>query len=448
MIILKRKITPVQLLVFGYALITLVAAVLLSLPMASSKNTSQPFIDALFVAASGISTTGLTIVDIGSYYSLFGQIVLMIDFQIGGVGYMTFFVFLIYVLGTRLSLFDKLAARDSLAGINLDNLYIFFRAVVIFTLIFELGGTIILAWYWSGEFSILKSIYLGFYHSVAAFCTAGFSLFPTSLMPYQKSIITNVTVDIVSLAGGIGFFVLYDIYTVFGKIMKNETPRGLSLHSKLTLVVTPIVVVTGILVILFSESWGSFSNIGGKLLVSSFQSISASTTDGFNTVDIGVMSSGSLFVLILLMLIGASPGSTGGGFKTTTLGIIVAAFWANLRRKKEVDIFGRRISEETIETSYWIFFSFIIVIVIDLLILTATEKKFNFLQIFFEIASALGNTGLSMGITSGLTSIGKIVLSITMFIGRVGPLAFGLFLVGEPKSAHTFKYPSGEIFIG
>ncbi|MBI5574611.1 MAG: hypothetical protein HY919_08725 [Elusimicrobia bacterium] len=326
-----RRITPVQLLVFGYAIITLVAAVLLSLSIASSKGTSQPFIDALFVAASGISTTGLTIVDIGSYYSLFGQIVLMIDFQIGGVGYMTFFVFLIYVLGTHLSLFDKITAKDSLSGVNLDNLYIFFKAVIIFTLIFELGGTIILALYWAHEFSILRSIYLGFYHSVAAFCTAGFSLFPTSLMPYQKSIITNVTVDIVSLAGGIGFFVLYDIYTVFKKIIKNEYPRGLSLHSKLTLVVNPIVVVIGMLVILLSENWDSFSNIGSKLLVSSFQSISASTTDGFNTVDIGVMSSGSLFVLILLMLIGASPGSTGGGFKTTTLDDLPPKKWT-LRR--------------------------------------------------------------------------------------------------------------------
>ncbi|HHT9133059.1 MAG TPA: potassium transporter TrkG, partial [Candidatus Tripitaka californicus] len=208
-----RFFTPIRLLVIGYAFTTLIIAALLTLPIASSKGVRQPFIDALFVATSGISTTGLTVVDIGSFYSLFGQIVLLIDFQIGGIGYMTFYVFLVYVFGMKLSLRMGLAGRESLQGASLaEGFAKFFTRVLIFTFSFEFIGAAILSSYWLRDFSVSHAIYLGIFHSVSAFSTAGFSPFPDSLMPYQDNITVNLVIDILSIIGGIGFYVLYDIF--------------------------------------------------------------------------------------------------------------------------------------------------------------------------------------------------------------------------------------------
>ena len=442
---MTKKLTPIQVLVGGYILVVLTGTILLSLPIASSKGIHQPLVDALFVAVSGISTTGLTPVDIGSFYSLFGQIVLLIIFQIGGISYTTFFIFIMYTLGLRLNLVPKIVVKESMAGTTIGDIFKFFRRVAIFTFLFEFAGAVILALYWLNEFSISRSIYLGIYHSIAAFCTAGFGLFPDNLVSYQKNIGINWTINIVSLAGGIGFFVLYDLYTLCKKTIKREYPRRLSVHSKLAIIVTIVVILIGTLIVFSSEKWSSSLSLRDKLLGSSFQAISASTTDGFNTIDIGAMSPTSLFMLILLMFIGASPGSTGGGIKTTTLGVILLSIWAHLN-KKDVNIFRRRISADTINSAFAIFSWFCIIMVIDVLILTFTENA-PFLQIFFEIVSALGNTGLSTGITSKLSDIAKVMLTITMFVGRVGPLAIGFSLIGKPKPL-LFRYAEEEVFVG
>jgi trk system potassium uptake protein TrkH len=199
-------------------------------------------------------------------------------------------------------------------------------------------------------------------------------------------------------------------------------------------------------VIFTSEKWAPQSSFKERLVDSSFQAISASTTDGYNTIDIGKMSSTSLFMIILLMFVGASPGSTGGGIKTATLGVIFLAIWSILKRNKDTNFLERRIPEDVVKKSFIIFFMFMIVLVIDVLILTATENA-TFLQIFFESASALGNTGLSTGITASLTSVAKILLSITMFIGRVGPLTIVLALVSNVTSP-DFRYPAEEVYVG
>lgn len=441
-----RFFTPIRLLVIGYIFTTLILASLLTLPIASSKGVSQPFIDALFVATSGISTTGLTVVDVGSFYSLFGQIVLLIDFQIGGIGYMTFYVFLVYILNVKLPLKMGLVGRESLLGASLSGeVAKFFTLVVIFTFSFEFIGAAVLSSYWVHEFSLPHAIYLGIFHSVSAFCTAGFSLFP-DLVPYQGSVVVNLVIDLLSILGGIGFYVLYDIYALSKKTIKRERPRQLSAHSKLAMLVTIIVLFIGAGVILISEKWPPSTILGHRLLASSFQAISASTTDGFNTIDIGTLGYTSLFILIVLMFIGSSPGGTGGGIKTTTLGIMLLSIWSLYRGKSDVNIFKRRIPDETIHRSFAIFLSFVLMLTIDMFVLTTTENA-SFLQILFETTSALGNTGLSMGITPDLGIVGKIFLIITMFIGRIGPLAIGFSLFGAPKT-EPFKYTEGEVLVG
>ena len=436
----------IRILVLGYAVITLIFAGLLTLPIASSERVSQPFIDALFVATSGISTTGLTVVDVGSFYSLFGQIVLLVNFQVGGIGYMAFYILLAYVITGRLSLTAQLVGKESVTGAGLRDFTSFFVLLLIFTFSIEFIGAAILSVYWAHEFPLPRAIYLGIFHSVSAFCTAGFALFPDSLMSYQDSVTVNLVVDILSILGGIGFYVFYDIYNLSKKAIKRERPNRLSEHSKLAMLVTIILLFIGTGVILISEEWPPSTIIGNRLLISSFQAISASTTDGFNTVVIGEMSHTSLFMIIILTLIGASPGGTAGGIKTTTLGIMFATILSLLRGQSEVNVFKKRIPDATIERSFMIFLLFVLILTIDMLVLATTEKA-SFLPVLFEISSALGNTGLSTGITPNLSIVGKIFLIFTMFIGRVGPATIAFAVFGKTKPM-PFKYPKGEVFVG
>jgi len=442
-----KNLTTFQILVSGYALITVIGAVLLSLPISTTSGKHQPFLDALFIAASGISTSGLSPVDIGSYYNKFGQIVLMCIFQIGGIGYMTFIISLAYLLQMRLPIIAKAVAQESLSGPDFSTLGRFFISVLAFTVFFELAGAIALALLWEKDFPAGQAIYLGIFHSISAFCTAGFGLFPDSLMRYQSNITMNITIDILSIIGGIGFIVLYDFCNYISKIVKHQYPRRLSVHSKLIIIVSTFIMLLGTFIILRAENWPDAMKFREKLMLSSFQSISASTTDGFNTVDISVMNPRSLTYIMFLMFVGASPGSTGGGIKTSTLGLIFIFLWSHLRTTRtDINIFERRIVPELIYRAFSVFSWFILIIAADMIILSATEKA-SYLQTLFETVSALGNIGLSMGITSSLSPIGKVVLTITMFIGRIGPLAAGFFLIGKQKQV-IYEYPAETIFVG
>jgi len=443
---LFKGISPYQILVFGYALITMTGAILLSLPISSADGKGQHFLDSLFVAVSGISTTGLTVVDIGSYYSTFGQIVLLCIFQIGGVGYMTFIVFFASIFAIRLPHTAATVAKESLSGSNHGTLGRFFAATLVYTIIFELAGAIILTLFWSEKFPIVKAAYLGVFHSISAFCTAGFGLFPDSLMKYKTNIIVNLTIMIVSIAGGIGFIVLHDIYVYAIKRIKNEYPRRLSIHTRIALITTFVVMLAGTIIVLTTEKWSQTEKLSDRIMVSAFQSVSASTTDGFNTIDIGAMNPTSQTALMALMFIGASPGSTGGGIKTTTLGLILIFLWAQLKGRSTINVLRREISVSSVYRAFGVFAWFVIVVVADMIILAATEKA-SYLQVLFETVSALGNTGLSTGITASLSSIGKIVLIVTMFIGRVGPLTLGFALAGRQKPL-PYSYAREDIFIG
>jgi trk system potassium uptake protein TrkH len=440
-----NRLTPYQLLIFGYIFVTVSGALLLSLPVSSARGTSQPFLDALFVATSGISTSGLSPVDIGSYYSLFGQIVLLVIFQLGGIGYMSFIILTMYVLGIKGSLRTSLVAKESLAGPNLHVLKGFFLSVLAYSFVFEFVGAAILAAFWMKEYSAPYSMYLGAFHSVSAFCTAGFGLFPDNLMRYEHSTLLNVTINILSLAGGIGFFVLRDLTALITNKLAGRRRFKLTVHTRLVLVVTTVVISVGTIVILFSEHWPSTMSFYDRTMTSVFQAVSASTTDGYNTIDIGKMGPASLTILMLLMFVGASPGSTGGGIKTTTFGLLFVLVWARLR-KKENNAFGAEMSERCIYDAVVVTFCFMLVALTDSVILSITEKS-SYVQNLFEIISALGNTGLSTGITSSLSSIGKAVLIVTMFIGRVGVLSIAFAFLTKPPKV-LFRYPKEDVFVG
>ena len=443
----RFKPNPYNVLVLGYALITLIGAVLLSLPCASVMGKRQPFIDALFVSVSCISTSGLSVVDIGSFYTLFGQIVVMCLFQVGGIGYMIFVMLAAYILGYKLSLTTFFAARESLGGSSLKPLYTFFKAVLLYTMVFEVFGAVILYWRWANDLGCARAAYYAVFHSVSAFCTAGFGLFPDSLMRFRGDIYVMGTISIVSLAGGIGFIVLYELYFFVFKAMKRMHPRRLSLHAKIALHSTFWILIFSVCILYLSNSSTSDMSVSQRLIDTVFQAISASTTDGFNSVDIGTMSPAELTVLMVLMFIGASPGSTGGGIKTATAGIIIA-FLVSQSQGHERDVFyGKRtIAGTAVLRSLGVLGWFLATLIGALLIMTGSEKS-SFLKVCFEIVSALGNTGLSTGITPELSTIGRITLIIVMFIGRVGPLTIGYSFLR--KGYHLrYRYSEEDVLVG
>jgi trk system potassium uptake protein len=440
-------ITPFQLLVAGYMAITLTGALLLSLPVSAADGRSQPFIDSLFIATSGISTSGLSMVSIGEYYTRFGQTVLLLIFQIGGIGYMTIIIFLTHALGLKTSLLTQVVAQESLAGSGFRTLGRFFLATVFFTLLFEILGALVLAWFWHREMPLGTAVFFGVFHSVSAFCTAGFGLYGDSLMGYGTSTVMNVTINIISVAGGLGFFVLFELYLVLLRWTKRRPRRRVSLHTKLVIAMTAIVMIAGSALILSYERWDPALSTADRIMLASFQAISASTTDGFNSMDIAGMSVPSIIVLMALMFVGASPGSTGGGIKTTTLGIIIMFLFYQLKgREDTVNLMERRIPVQAIMKAFGVFTWFITIIMIDAVVMCGIERA-GFLPVLFEIISAMGNTGLSMGITSSLSVTGKIMLIFTMFAGRVGPLTLGFFLAGAQEPL-PYRYPEGEVFIG
>ena len=440
-------LVPHRLLLFGFISIILLCSYLLTLPVASASGNSQPFIDAMFIATSAISTTGLSVVDIGTFYSTFGQIIILVLIQIGGLGYMIFIVLVMFGLGVRLSLGGKLILEESVGSPPYKDVIRFSKIVIFITFIFEFLGAICLSLYWMNEFSVGRAIYLGTFHSISAFCTAGFSLFPNNLSAYHDSIVVNTVVNILCIGGSVGFIVIYDIYySIFGKIHETDLPKRMLTHTKLVLTVLPILIVTGIFLIYVSE-WNAPSLAPkDRLLSSIFRAISASTTTGFNTSDLGTMKTLGLTTMIILMYIGASPGGTGGGVKTTTFGLLISCIVSVISMKDEVILFNRRIPSITKDKAIAICVSSILLIMLAVLILSFTENA-SFMEIVFESVSAFGTVGLSTGITSSLSTAGKLVICITMLIGRVGPLAIGYSIKGKRKIVPV-KYPEGVMLVG
>jgi trk system potassium uptake protein TrkH len=441
------RITPAQSLLLGFVVLIVAGALLLSLPLASRQGSFQPFVDALFTAASAVTTTGLTVVDTGSYYSLFGQIIILILVQVGGLGYMAFFAFITLLVGRKLTPAAGITLQESLAGLSGAQLREFVVAVFLYTLFFEAIGTVALTAYWMQSFPVARAFYLAVFHSVSAFCTAGFSLFPDSFIAHRHSSLVNLTIAVVTLAGATGFFVLRELSHSVTEVGERLWLRRLSVHTKLALAVSLALIVAGSGLLMISEP-GSLMGAASsdRLKTATFQALSASTTTGFNSVDIGSMSATGLFGIIVLMFVGGSPGGTAGGIKTTTLGAVLLAASCILRGNKDTTVFGRRLPEDTVRRALAIGVLAASIVVFDTLLLTATEKHL-FLPLLFEVVAALGTVGLSTGITPDLSTAGRITIIITMMIGRLGPLAVGFALFGRPKSV-PFRYAQGRVFIG
>ncbi|MBX3055991.1 MAG: hypothetical protein KF770_05915 [Anaerolineae bacterium] len=443
---ITHRLSPIQSLVLGFVLLSLVGALLLMLPVANSNGRSQPFLDAFFMSVSAISTTSLSVVDVGRTYTLFGQVTLICLSQIGGLGYMTLILFVIYLAGGNISYGRGHLMTETMAVPSRGEMRRFVGQIVKFTLLFEGVGALALMLYWLPVYGFFKAAYLGLFHAISTFTTTGFTLFTDGFVAYQSNWLINGIIALLSITGAVGFFVLSDIYRVGDHIFHHHPLRRLTTHSKLAIVMSTGLVVGGTAV-LFWLNYATAVPWPTQFLTAFSQVLAASSTTGFNTVNLVQWRQTSLLILIIIMFIGAPAGGTGGGIKSTTFGVILLVLWAVLRHNRDVNAFGRRIPRDTLVKGVAVAITAVFWLAIASILLTLTEPAVPLLDILFEATSALSNVGLSLGLTPTLSSGGKIIVILTMLIGRIGPLGVMFSLFGRP-SAIAFRYPQEDVFVG
>ncbi|MBL7085284.1 MAG: potassium transporter KtrB [Candidatus Omnitrophica bacterium] len=419
-----RKANPVRLVVMGYMSYIFVGFILLCLPF-MHKNFVYP-LDNLFIATSAVSTTGLTTVAVCNDYNFWGQLVILFLIQLGGVGYMTFSSFVI--LSTKKYLDDraKNVAQTVFSIPKNFKIEKFIISVISFTAIVEFIGAIGLFFVFL-QAGIENPAWKAIFHSISAFCTSGFSLFPNSFEGLANNFGLNAIISVLSLTGAMGFIVCVDVWRLIrGKV------KHITLTTKVILSMTFWLLVIGGVLMFLTESYGGGIGPENRILFSFFQSMTALTTVGFNTVTVSTMSKSAIILICILMIIGASPSGTGGGLKTTTFSAIWGLMKSALRGDRSVRIWGATVPDDRVRTAVATLSFYISTLVIGTYLLTLTENG-TFIDIFFEAASALGTVGLSMGITTVLTALGKLVIILMMYIGRVGPLTFGMAFYVKPE---------------
>ncbi|QGQ98727.1 Trk family potassium uptake protein [Paenibacillus psychroresistens] len=444
----KWKFTPPQVLVLGFALMILIGTCLLALPISSVHGTSLTLINAFFTATSATCVTGLVIVDTGTHFTIFGQIVIIALIQIGGLGFMSMTTLIAFVLKKRISFKERLLLKEALNQENVDGIVRLFRKVLVYSLSIQCAAAVLFTIRWSFDLGFSKALYFGVWHAISFFNNAGFDLFGSingefsSLTGYANDFITNFVTMALIILGGLGFIVLSDLIE-FKKVKK------LSLHSKVVLSMTGFLIASGAIIIFILEftnphTMGHLS-FGGRMLASFFQSVTPRTA-GANTLDLSSLRQATQFFLVILMFIGASPGSTGGGIKTTTFAILIGAVIAMIRGKEDIVFFRFRLAKERILKAITLTMLALFLVIFVAMVLSTTEDA-AFIRIIFEVTSAFGTVGLSLGLTPYLTVFGKIMISLTMFAGRLGPITMAYAL--QPKQEkELYRYTEGKITIG
>ncbi len=439
-----KIMTPSRVLVVGFATVILLGALLLTLPQATQDGLGLSFLNAIFTATSAVCVTGLVVVDTATTFTLFGQWIILFLIQVGGLGFMTFATLFAMILGKRITFKERLLLQEALNQVSVEGVVRLTKSVLQISFAIEAIGAFILTLRWYSDFGFSKALYYGVFHSISAFNNAGFDLFGnfTSLTAFVGDPFVNITIMLLIICGGLGFVVLADLL---------GDRKKFRLHTKIVLKVSGVLILGGAVFILIME----FTNpktlgplpIGTKILAAFFQSVSPRTA-GFNTIDIANMYETSLLSMIVLMFIGASSGSTGGGIKTTTFIAIVLSVLSTYRSDPHVVIKDRTIPRDVIAKAWAITTSAAILIFMILLVLSHTENS-DLLTVLFEVTSAFGTVGLSMGITPHLSVVGKIAIALTMFIGRVGPLTLAFVLTQKRNKVSTqIKYPDERIMIG
>lgn len=436
-----NRISPPQLLALSFLTLIFLGSLLLSTPWAVQGGRGD-YITALFTAASAASITGLTVVDTATYWTPFGHLIIIILIQIGGLGVMSFATFFAFLFGIKIHLRQRLVLQQAMNQSSLGGIVKIFRYLLIISFIIESIGAIILAIRWIPLLGFKQALWYGVFHSISAFNNAGFDLFGgfRSLSAFCGDITISLTISALLIIGGLGFIVLYELF-------HYKKGHKLSLHARIVLITTALLIGGGTLIIFGTEYNHALRDLplGSKLLVSFFQT-SSSRTAGFTMIDVNSFFMSSQFLMMVLMFIGGSPGSTGGGIKTSTFALLLIAIISKLRGKKDTEVFERRIPANdvfmalTISLLYG--FAFIVITFLFLL-----SHQADFFQVAFEIVSALGTVGLSLELVPQHTTLEQLLIIVTMFLGRVGPLTLGFALVYKRKQP-IIRYPEGKIMIG
>jgi trk system potassium uptake protein TrkH len=449
-----RKLHPATIIILSFLDCISMGTALLTLPV-SNTNGYISFMDALFTVTSAVCVTGLAILDTGTHFTLFGQVIILLLIQIGGLGLMTISVVLFKFLGMSVSFQQRRVMQETFSHTPRKDIYDLLKSIFVFSGLTELIGAVLLAIYWSREFPISQAAYLGIFHSVSAFCNAGFSLFAANLIDYKGSITVNLTICSLIILGGVGFPVIFDIY---GYLSKRRLKRvKISLQTKIVVTTTSILIFAGMALYLILEQNNSLKGLNPveRILAAFFQSVTARTA-GFNSLDLTTLSDAGAFLLMILMFIGASPGSCAGGVKTTTITVLVVSAIAKLKGIFYPNIFKKRISDTNIMKSLTIvgISVFFITLIFFLMLVTQSTTPFpgavapdRFRIYLFEVLSAFGTVGLSMGATTIINDWGKFLLVIMMLIGRVGVLSFFYFIAGDEKHA-GFEYSEESMMLG
>ncbi len=451
----KKYITPTQIIILGFFVTILLGSILLSLPIANQKPIN--YVDALFTSVSATCVTGLTTLSISEQFTTFGQAVILLLIQIGGLGFMVFVALLLIILGKKISLKERILISQSLNQNTLKGMVRLTKIIFKYTLTFEVVGALLLAFVFVPIYGWGEGIFQSIFHAVSSFCNAGLDIVPgnNSLADFVTSPLVNIVLSMLTILGGIGFFVWSDVEECCANgIKEKHKPKkifsSLSVHTKIVLILTIILILVGTISFLLLEKENLLADytLGNQWLASFFQSVQTRTS-GMSTLPLGELLNSTKILIMVFMLIGGSPGSTAGGVKTVTIAVVLLSIISSIKSKKHSHVFKHEIPEETIERAHVILEIALLVVLVSTSILVFLEPAIPTIDILFECISAYATVGLSTGITATLSLASKIVLMILMFIGRVGTITMAvLFVVEKPKTEESIRYAKENVMIG
>ena len=428
---LLRKMSPLRIIVLGFASLIIIGAIILFLPLSAKEGVKVSVIDALFTATSAVCVTGLIAIDTFDTFNGFGQAVIALLIQMGGLGVSSIGVGIIMLAGKKVSFKDRILVKEAMGLNSMKGIVRIVKSVLLLTICFEGVGALLSFLVFSRDYPIGRAMGMSLFHSVAAFNNSGFDIIGglVNLTPYQDNLLLNLTTCGLIIIGGLGFLVIKELIT-------KRSFKKLSFHSKIVLTMTGFLLLGGVLLLKFTEdiTWlGAF-----------FFSVSARTA-GFSTYSVSGFTKGGLLILIILMFMGASPGSTGGGIKTTTTFVLFKSAFS-MSTNKNCVAFKRKISDSLIMKAYLLLFLSLSLIITNTLLLCVIEPEYRFVELLFEMVSAFATVGLSIGITPHLSVGSKVIIILTMFIGRLGPLTMASIWINKPKS--SISYTEENITIG